>query len=299
MKILVTGGLGFIGSSLVEFLLEKKNSSEIHVLNHLLTEKTKRNYDRLRDRVRIHVMDVCDEAGVSALFERERYDTVIHLAARAGVRESSAIPGIYRRNNIEGTLVLLEAVRRHAPAARCVLASSSTVHAEPVTSFYGLTKKVMEQMAELYCRLHGLNIVCLRFFSVYGSDCRNDLLVGRILECIREQRSLEIFGDGSIRRDFTHIEDTLEAIRRTIQTPIQGFHVMDVGTGENHSILDVVEVIRGMRPLEVVHVSRNREDQEVSRARVDDALRVLGFRAGIDLHTGLRKTIEKTPQQMR
>lgn len=298
MKILITGGLGFIGSSLVEFLLEK-NSSEIHVLNHLVTEKTKRNYDRLRDRVRIHVMDVCDEAGVSALFERERYDAVVHLAARAGVRESSTVPNAYRRNNIEGTLVLLEAVRRHAPAARCVLASSSTVHGDPVTSFYGLTKKIVEQMAELYCRLHGLNIVCLRFFSVYGSDCRDDLLVGRILECLRQDKSLEIFGDGSIRRDFTHIEDTLEAIRRTIQTPIQGYHVMDVGTGENHSILDVVEMVQGMRPLEVVHVPRKREDQDVSRARVDDALRVLGFRAGIDLRTGLRKTIEKTPFRMR
>lgn len=300
MKLLVTGGLGFIGSSLVRYLQDR--NIEIHILNHLVSKTSHKNFlvwkPLLQDR--LHIMDIEDEQNVTRLIKKNQFDVIIHLAAKAGVRESSVYPQSYAQSNVMGTLNVLHAVRTHSPHTRCILASSSTVHASPICSYYGLTKKMMEEMAELFCRLYNMNIACLRFFSVYGSDCRRDLLIGNIITCIREKKPLRIFGDGQIRRDFTYIDDTLEAIYRTSQKEWTGYFVADVGTGENHSIREVVDLFNTSQylcaPLHVVYTEGRQEDATISKACTERAFIELDFESKTSLVEGLQKILKTIDQ---
>jgi UDP-glucuronate 4-epimerase len=152
----------------------------------------------------------------------------------------------------------------------------------------------MEEMSELYCRMYELNIVCLRFFSVYGTDCRNDLLIGQIISCVQENKSLTVFGDGNIRRDFTYIDDTLEAIFQCVKTQWKGFLVADIGTGENHSIIDVINTMNSIlsKPLKVKHIIGYKEDMNISKANTENAFKYLNFRSKISLTQGLKNIFD-------
>lgn len=297
MKVLITGGLGFIGSSLLTFLYESEKEIEIHVLNHLISKTSHTNFAKWQTHLqeRLYVIDLVEKEKITLLVKKEQFDVIVHLGAKAGVRESSVHPDVYTQSNIMGTLNVLHAVRLYSPHTRCILASSSTVHANPICSYYGLTKKMMEEMAELFSRLYNLNIACLRFFSVYGSDCRQDLLIGNILHCIRQKKPLTIYGDGKIRRDFTYITDTLEAIFRTMKKKWNGYLVADIGTGQNHSIQEVIGLLNASTylstPLEVVHIEGRQEDATVSKASIDQVWNELSFRPQTTLSEGLQKIL--------
>ena len=296
MKVLITGGLGFIGASLLT-LLSKNENIEIHVMNHLVSSASKDQFVKWRPRLgdRLHIIDLKEADKISMLIKKQQFDVIVHLAAKAGVRESSLHPQLYTESNVIGTLNILQAIRLYSPHTRCILASSSTVHADPICSYYGLTKKMMEEMAELFCRSFNINIACLRFFSVYGSDCRQDLLIGSIIKCIRENKSLTVFGDGNIRRDFTYIDDTLEAIYRTIKKQWTGYLVADIGTGENHSVREVIEIVNTSphlsKPLHILHREGRHEDASTSRACTDQAFKELRFRPQTSLTKGLEKIL--------
>ena len=297
-KVLVTGALGFIGSAFLSFVSEKPDIV-VHVVNHLQSETSQKNFGIWSSVLlhRLHIIDIEDYEPLARLIEKEQFDVVLHLAARAGVRNSSLHPRVYCRTNVDGTLNILEAVRLFSPHTRCIMASSSTVHGNPISSFYGLTKKMVEDIAELYCRLHGLHIACLRFFSVYGTDCRQDLLIGHILSSVQNNTPVTIFGDGSVRRDFTYIDDTLEAIYQTLHKKWSGYLVADIGTGENHSVVDVLNMIETFvpTPIDVLYTPRKKEDQAISKAHVENARKELNFETKVPLREGLKRCFLSMP----
>jgi len=295
-KILITGGLGFIGSALLEYMWNR--DAEIHVANRLRSVASYKNREKWADRLggKLHIMDVAqDEDAITSLIRKEQFDVIVHLAARAGVRESSLYPQQYTQDNVMGTLNILTAARGHSPRTRCILASSSTVCAIPICSYYGFTKKVVEDMAQLFSHAHGMDIACLRFFSVYGTDCRQDLLIGGIIRSIREGKPLTIYGNGDIRRDFTYIDDTLEAICRTMDKQWSGYVVADIGTGTNHSVQDVIRLLNTSpymkEHLKVIHEDGRREDAMVSKADTEEAMRCIDFRPATHLREGLDRVL--------
>lgn len=227
MKILVTGGAGFIGSHTVERLLQS-GTDQVSVLddfNDYYNPAIKRaNVSAFADRVTIHEGALTDAAFVKKVFAEGQFDAVIHLAARAGVRPSIEKPELYIDTNIKGTFNLLEA----AKATGCghfVFASSSSVYgvnkkvpfaeADPILqtiSPYAMTKMAGEQMCSNYSHLFGLKTVCLRFFTVYGPRQRPDLAISKFTRLIEEDQPIDKYGDGTTMRDYTFIHDIVDGI---------------------------------------------------------------------------------------
>jgi UDP-glucuronate 4-epimerase len=227
MNILVTGGAGFIGSHTVERLL-KQGDTQVTILdnfNDYYDPAIKRvNVRGFQDQVKIHEIDLMDRGAVDAVFDGTKFDGVIHLAARAGVRPSIERPELYIDTNIKGTFNLLEACKRTG-CRKFVFASSSSVYGvnkkvpfcetDPILqtiSPYAMTKMAGEQMCSNYAHLYNIRAVCLRFFTVYGPRQRPDLAISKFTRRIEDGLSLDRYGDGNTARDYTFITDIVDGI---------------------------------------------------------------------------------------
>jgi UDP-glucuronate 4-epimerase len=237
LKILVTGAAGFIGMHVAERLLAAGHDVVgIDNLNDYYDVRLKEaRLDRLRthDGFRFEKLDVADAEGVGALFARERFARVIHLAAQAGVRYSLENPQAYVRSNLTGFVNILEGCR-HNQVGHLVYASSSSVYGgntrlpfsehdnvdHPV-SLYAATKKSNELMAHTYSHLFGLPTTALRFFTVYGPWGRPDMSYFLFTKAILEGKPIKVFNHGDMRRDFTYIDDIAEGVVRIAGQPAQ------------------------------------------------------------------------------
>lgn len=246
MKILLTGCAGFVGWKTTELLIERGHEvTGIDNLNDYydLTLKHWR-LDRLHPLEGFHFesIDLEDREALARLFERNAFDAVINLAARAGVRYSMENPHVYMRTNAVGCLNLLECMRTHG-AKKFVLASTSSLYAgqampfvetlpvnEPISP-YAATKKAAEAMAYTYHHLYDFDVSILRYFTVYGPAGRPDMAPLRFVRWIDEGTPITLFGDGSQSRDFTYIEDialgTIAALK-----PV-GYEIINLGGGQN------------------------------------------------------------------
>ena len=219
MKVLVTGGAGFIGSHLVEALLADGHTvSVIDDFNDFYDPKIKRkNLQMVLPDIRLHTIDIRDKDAVLEAFATERPEAVVHLAARAGVRPSIHCPELYLSANINGTFHLLEASKQHG-VKRFIFASSSSVYgASEVTPFredqvlmqtlspYACTKLAGEHLCSNYSYLYGIRAVCLRFFTVYGPRQRPDLAIHKFTDLIHRGKPIDVYGDGTARRDFKSV----------------------------------------------------------------------------------------------
>src|SRR3954470_20233131 len=224
MRILVTGGAGFIGSHLVERLIA--TGHEVSILddfNDFYDPQIKRaNIAGVAGDVTIHRVDLRDSAGVNQLFHQEKFDSIVHLAARAGVRPSISEPQLYYDTNVSGTLHLLEAARRTG-IERFIFASSSSVygicktvpfsedlHLTQTISPYAATKVAAEFLCSTYSHLYQMRVVALRFFTVYGARQRPDLAIHQFTRKIHAGEPIDQFGDGTTRRDYTYIDDIIQ-----------------------------------------------------------------------------------------
>ena len=258
LSILVTGSSGFIGNHVVRHL---------HAAGHLVT-----GLDHIPPKepppegVAFHVCDIRQ----GKLPDRT-FDAVVHLAALAGVRPSLDRPLEYETTNVVGTIRLLEFCR-HMGVPHFVFASSSSVYgpetplpAEETTaanpcSPYALTKLHGEQWGRLYARLHGLRFLALRFFSVWGPGQRPDLALEAFRRRIEAGQPVIINGDGSQRRDLTHVADVARAIELALRWRGGGSVVLNVGTGRNHSVMDMLAAVsKSAAPL-VVHQAAHPAD---------------------------------------
>lgn len=227
MNILVTGGAGFIGSHTVERLLRDPETrvTVIDSLNDYYNPDIKRaNLAAFGPGVSFQEGDLTDQAFVNWVFEAGKFDAVIHLAARAGVRPSIEQPELYIDTNIKGTFNLLQA-SRHTGVKHFVFASSSSVYGvnkkvpfaevDPILqtiSPYAMTKMAGEQMCSNYSHLYGIKTVCLRFFTVYGPRQRPDLAISKFTRLIEDGLPIDKFGDGTTARDYTYIHDIVDGI---------------------------------------------------------------------------------------
>lgn len=237
MNILVTGVAGFIGSTLALRLLDRGDA--VHGIDNLNSyydvALKKARLERLstREKFRFDLLDIADDAGMESLFACTRFDAVVNLAAQAGVRYSLENPSPYIQSNIVGFCNILEGCR-HSGVGHLVFASSSSVYGantrlpfsehdnvdHPV-SLYGATKKANELMAHTYAHLYGLPTTGLRFFTVYGPWGRPDMALFKFTKNILEGKSIPVFNNGNMVRDFTYVDDIVEGVVRVIDRRAQ------------------------------------------------------------------------------
>ncbi len=257
MNVLVTGGAGFIGSHLVERLLgEAHTVTVVDDFNDFYQPRLKRlNLEASAGKVNLVEADIRDVATVERVFAEGKFETVFHLAARAGVRPSIQEPRLYIETNIQGTFNLLEAAREHA-VDRFVFASSSSVYGtiqetpfredmciDQTISPYAATKLAGEQFCSNFAALYGLRCICLRFFTVYGPRQRPDLAIHKFTRNIFEGKSIDQFGDGTTRRDYTYIDDILDGIMACLSYEGPRFDIFNLGESQTTSLAELIALI--------------------------------------------------------
>src|SRR6266481_8020216 len=250
-KVLVTGGAGFIGSHLVESLLaEGREVVALDSFDDFYDPSVKRkNLEPLLGRTGFALVegDVRDTKLVDALFSSHPLGVVVHLAARAGVRPSIQQPLLYADVNVTGTVVLLEACRRHG-IGKFMFGSSSSVYGnstkvpfaerddvETPISPYAATKRAGELLCATYHALYRFHVYCLRLFTVYGPRQRPEMAIHKFTRLIDRGMPLPRFGDGSTRRDYTYITDIIDGIQRAMER-VQGFEIINLGGAQTTSL---------------------------------------------------------------
>ena len=307
-KILVTGAAGFIGSNTVNQLLaEGYEVVGIDNMNAYYDPRLKRN--RLKafenEQGYTHVEgDISDMKTLEALFEAHRFSAVVNLAARAGVRYSMVNPHIYLQTNTQGTLNLLELMRKHS-IQKFVLASTSSLYAgqampyeeslpvnEPISP-YAATKKAAEAMAYTYHYLYEIDVSIVRYFTVYGPAGRPDMSIFRFIKWIQENQPISIYGDGEQARDFTYVEDIAEGTVSALRNV--GYEVINLGGGRKpislNTILEKLSQMLETKP-DIQYNSAHPADMRETWANIDKAERLLNWQPRTSLDEGLHKTVE-------
>jgi UDP-glucuronate 4-epimerase len=308
MTVFVTGGAGFIGSHFIERLLAAEPETRIICLdnfNDYYDPSMKRaNVAAFSGQSRVDIVEgtFCDPALVEMLFERQAIRRVVHLGGYAGVRASSAMPLVYEEANIRGTLVLLEAVRKR-PVERFVFASSSTVYGEGSAvpfqedaplgvplSPYGVTKRAAEMLTLHYQQVHGVPSVSLRPFSVYGPRMRPDLAIHVFATAIDEGRPIPLFGDGSYRRDFTHVSDVCDGMLAALTRAEAVGEAINLGHHEPVAMLDLVQLLAAElgKPAAIDFRPSFAGDMPVTCADLTKARRLLGYQPRVSIAEGVR-----------
>src|SRR5688572_23207782 len=259
MNFLVTGGAGFIGSHVCERLLGLGHAVwAFDDLNGFYDVSLKRRnlevLTSLKKPFTFTQGDIADAASLKTLFSQVRFDQVVHLAARAGVRSSLADPALYIRVNVEGTVNLLEAAQS-AGVRKITIASSSSVYganakvpfseSDPIFSAispYAASKLACEALGHVYHHVYGMDIVILRFFTVYGPRQRPDLAIHKFARLISAGKPIPVFGDGSSARDYTYVTDTLEGIMACTKKTF-GFEIFNLGESQTVTLKRVVELL--------------------------------------------------------
>ncbi|MGE6275886.1 NAD-dependent epimerase [Aeromonas media] len=319
MKYLVTGAAGFIGVHVAQRLC--RDGHQVVGLDNLndyyeVSLKEARLALLLPlPGFRFERMDLADRATMAALFARERFDRVIHLGAQAGVRYSLDNPFAYADSNLNGTLTVLEGCRHHG-VQHLVYASSSSVYGlneqmpfktsdgvdHPV-SLYAASKKANELMAHSYSHLYGLPTTGLRFFTVYGPWGRPDMALFKFVRAILSGEPIDIYNQGQLSRDFTHIDDIVEGVIRVADRPPQGdpawqgaadtspapYRLFNIGHGSPVRLMDFVEAIEaalGKRAIRNL-LPMQAGDVQATWADTQALFDATGYRARVGLEEGV------------
>jgi len=316
MKVLVTGAAGFIGSHLCERLLDDDwavvgvdNFDDFYdpqIKRQNISECLKNSSFQLveadiRDSAAMNkAVGACTEQG-----RRNGIEIIVHLAARAGVRPSIAQPLLYADVNINGTMVLLEAAKKHE-VGKFVFGSSSSVYGNnkkvpfseddnvdfPISP-YAATKKSCELICHTYHHLYAINITCLRFFTVYGPRQRPDLAIRKFARLIEQDKPIPIFGDGSMMRDFTYIDDIIEGVVAAMQK-CAGFNIYNLGESRPITVNDLVTQIEGALGKKAIkeYMPPQPGDVERTYADVTKAIKELGYKPKTTIERGLAEFVK-------
>ncbi|MBI5396402.1 MAG: GDP-mannose 4,6-dehydratase [Verrucomicrobia bacterium] len=314
MNYLVTGGAGFIGSHLTARLLRDGHRVVIvDDFNDFYEPAIKeRNVARLQPakRVVLHRLDITDKPALDRVFAAEKFDAIVHLAARAGVRPSIQHPLLYVQTNVAGTMNLLECARA-AGIQKFVFASSSSVYgvnskvpfseSDPIfkpISPYAATKLAGEAICHSYHHLYGMDMTCLRFFTVYGPSQRPDLAIHKFTRLITAGKPIEVFGDGTTRRDYTFVDDIVDGIMACIRGSF-GYEIFNLGNSNTVELRYLIELIERALGRKAV-IDRQPEqpgDVPITFADVSKARRMLGYEPKIKIEQGVAKFVEWFRQQ--
>jgi UDP-glucuronate 4-epimerase len=308
MRILVTGGAGFIGSHLVEKLLAAgHNVAILDDFNDFYDPQIKReNVAAVSKEVPIHQVDLRENAAVRSLFHHQKFDTVVHLAARAGVRPSIQHPQLYYDTNVNGTLHLLDAARMTG-LERFVFASSSSVygisktvpfsedlHLTQTISPYAATKVAGEFLCSTFSHLYKLRVIALRYFTVYGPRQRPDLAIHRFAKKIHAGQPIDQFGDGSTRRDYTYIDDIIQGTMAALKFDGPLFDIFNLGESQTIQLRDLIEKIGNAlgKKAKINQLPEQPGDVPLTCADISKARKLLGYKPTTPLSAGLPRFIE-------
>jgi UDP-glucuronate 4-epimerase len=307
MKVLVTGGAGFIGSHLVERLLRDGHDAAIlDDFNDFYDPKIKRaNIAAVAKEIRLHDVDLRDAEKVKNVFQNEKFDAVFHLAARAGVRPSIQQPQLYYDANVSGTLHLLEAARS-AGADRFIFASSSSVYGaakkvpfsedENLTqtlSPYAASKIAGEFLCSTYSHLYEMRVVALRYFTVYGARQRPDLAIHQFTRKIHSGEPIDQFGDGTTRRDYTYIDDIIQGTVAALNYDGPSFDVFNLGENDTIQLKDLIAAIENAlgKKAKINRLSEQPGDMPLTCADISKARKVLGYNPKTKFGDGLPRFV--------
>jgi UDP-glucuronate 4-epimerase len=319
MIILVTGAAGFIGSHLCERLL--KDGHEVVGVDNMnpfydpdIKAANVTDIERAADshgsRFSFYAADIRHEAQMRDVFASHDVDAVAHLAAMAGVRPSMKNPLLYEEVNQGGTLNVLEQARAKG-VKKILFASSSSVYGnnakipfsedDPVDrpiSHYAVTKRAGELTCHVFHRIHGMSFACLRFFTVYGPRQRPDLSIHKFTKLIFNGGKIPVFGDGTKKRDFTYVDDTIDGIVRALAWVAEGaspkYEIFNLGESQTASVNEIITLIE-----KASGVKAEREtfpdvagDVEVTYADIAKARRVLGYDPRIKINEGIPEFVK-------
>ncbi len=302
-RVLVTGGAGFVGSRVVAALLDRGDDVVVLDCFDDAYDPALKRANLAGTAARLVEGDIRDIATVQAAMAG--CTAVVHLAARAGVRESLADPLLYESVNITGTMTLLEAARRQ-PGTRIVFASSSSVYgsqpaggrfredegADAPVSPYAATKRAGELLCHAAHAGWGVPVTCLRFFTVYGPRQRPAMAIAKFVRLALAGETLPVFGDGSAIRDFTYVDDAARAVLAALDTPL-GFAVLNIGSNAPvrlDALVDGIGRATGM-PLTIEHLPMQNGDVPRTHADVSRARARLGWAPQVSLDEGLRRYV--------
>ncbi|HMQ03826.1 MAG TPA: GDP-mannose 4,6-dehydratase [Pyrinomonadaceae bacterium] len=310
-KILITGGAGFIGSHLASHLLKEGRWSltVIDDLNDFYSPDLKRaNLKEIASAGDFRFVEAdirCCER-IEEVFSENPFDCVVHLAARAGVRPSLKEPKLYAETNITGTMNLLEMARDYE-VPRFIFGSSSSVYGinakvpfaedDPIQhpiSPYAATKAAGELVCHTYTHLFGIRTVCLRFFTVYGARQRPDLAIHKFSRLISEGNPIQMFGDGSSRRDYTFIDDVIQGVRAAIDFDGPMHEVFNLGESETTELSRLIKLIEAALGKKAIIDRQPMQpgDVPITFADISKSRRLLGYDPRTKIEDGIPKFVE-------
>lgn len=310
MNILITGGAGFIGSTLADALLKAGHSviavdnfsdyynpeiKEHNAASHLHDE----NY-------KLYRTDIRNLDTLEYIFAGNKIDCVVHLAASAGVRPSLENPIFYVQQNIAGTINILEAMKKYG-VKKLVYASSSSVYGnckaelfsedlkvtEPISP-YAATKSACEQLIYTYMHLYGIQSVCLRFFTVYGPRQRPDLAINKFTRLIEAGQPIDMYGDGTTVRDYTFIDDIVNGIIGAINYDKTPYEIVNLGGGEPVTLRQMIQTIEDALNKKAIinHMPMQPGDVVKTAADISKARRLFGYNPQTSFKEGIQKYVQ-------
>ena len=310
MNLFITGGAGFIGSTLCDRMLECDN--KIVVVDNFndyyspkLKEKNiKHNLDN--KNYKLYRGDICDKNLLRKIFEENQIDVVVHIAASAGVRPSIENPLSYVKNNIEGTVNIVEVMKENG-IKKIVFASSSSIYgnckeeifsedlkvSEPISP-YAASKSACEQFLYTYSKLFDIQVVALRFFTVFGPRQWPDLAIRKFIDLIKENKPIPVYGDGTTIRDYTYIDDIVDGIIGAINYNDTQYEIINLGGGAPVSLNQMIETIEKVlnKKATIEHLPMQLGDVNKTAADITKAKKLLNYNPKTSFKEGIIKFIE-------
>lgn len=307
---LITGGAGFIGSSLTDKLLSLGNS--VIVLDNFNDYyKTSIKHENVKNaqknpNYKLYTGDIEQIVDVERVFQENKIDAVVHLAARAGVRPSIEAPLAYAMTNIIGTINVLEMMKKYN-VKRMSMASSSSVYGnckadkfsedlnirEPISP-YAATKSADEQICYTYHHLYDLDIYMLRFFTVFGPRQRPDLAINKFTDLIMNDKPIDMYGDGSTMRDYTYIDDIVDGIIGSLNYNQTGYEIFNLGGGSPVTLKEMIATIEDVlgKKATINQLPMQPGDVDKTVSDISKAQRLLGYHPKTSFKDGVRKFIK-------
>lgn len=310
-RILITGAAGFIGSHLVDHLLNE-DAWQITVVDDLNDFYSP---DIKRANVAAHLAspnyklveaDIRDCGALEKIFAKSNFDVIVHLAARAGVRPSLAEPKLYTETNVNGTVNLLELAKEHG-VQQFVFGSSSSVYginskvpfaeddkiSKPISP-YAATKAAGELICHTYSHLYDIRCVCLRFFTVYGARQRPDLAIHKFSKLITMGKPIQVFGDGRSRRDYTYIDDIIQGVRAAIDYDKSMYEIFNLGESQTTELSELINLLE--QHLEISAIIDRKPPQPgdvpITFADISKSRKQLGYNPTTKIADGIPKFVQ-------
>ena len=310
-RILITGAAGFIGSNLVDKLIENNCVIAVDNFNDFYDLKIKESNisQHLNNpNFKLYKTDICYFDGLKKIFAENKIDLIVHLAARAGVRPSLENPLAYIETNINGTVNLLELTKVFG-INKFIFASSSSVYGalsvnspsfseemriDKSISPYAATKAAGEILCHTFSNLYGINIFCLRFFTVYGPRQRPDLAIHKFAKLISHNKPIPMYGDGTTKRDYTYIDDIISGVLKAIEYEKTPFEIINLGGGNPVSLNRLIEILgkKFNQQIEIEKLPLQAGDVPFTSANIEKAKKLLNYYPSTNIEYGIEKFVQ-------